>query len=145
MKDVPNGTDLGIQYNWDSDPCRKIVDQRYRVEVLDEKGLDGMSDPLRERAENLASLGFGIDASVQLTARREYASPMECFTFVSLFEKVGFVFGIEERRFTATDEPYWQSLSKEDLEKILKGERTPACRLQALCNPNFSPCVDIGD
>jgi len=145
MKDVANGTDLGLQYNWDNDLCRKIVDQKYRVEVREEKGLEGMDTSLKERARRLASLGFEIDASVQLIAQREYDSPLRCFDFVSQVEKSGFVLGIEERRFSATDEPYWQSISKEDLEKILNGERIPTYRLRTQYNPNFAPCVDIGD
>src|SRR3989338_4626857 len=83
MKDVRNGTDLGIEYNWDNDPCRKIVDQKYRVEVRDEKGLESMDTSLKERAKKLTSLGFEIDASVQLIAKREYTSPLKCFDFVS--------------------------------------------------------------
>ena len=145
MKDVRNDTDLGLQYNWDNDPCRKIVDQKYRVEVRDEKGLEGMDTSLRERAKKLVSLGFEIDASVQLVAQREYTSPLSCFNFVNQVENSGFVLGIEERRFSATDEPYWQSIFKEDLEKILKEERVPAYRLREPYNPNFAPCVDIGD
>jgi len=145
MKDISNGTDLGLQYNWDNDPCRKIVDQKYRVEVRDETGLDGMNGRLRTKAETLRNLGFEIDTRVQLIAQREYSSPMKCLEFVSECEKSSFNLGIEERRFSATDQPYWQEITKADLEKILKGEKTPAYRLEIPYNPHFSPRVDIGD
>lgn len=145
MRDISNGTDLGIEYNWDNDPCRKIVDQRYKVKVRDERGAGGMNFVLRRRAERLASLGFEVDANVQLTAQKFYTSPLECLEFVSEVEAAGFVFSIEERGFLNACGEYWGEISKADLEKILKGEKAPAYRLKSPSNPHFAPCCDIGD
>jgi hypothetical protein len=145
MRDIINGTDLGLQHNWDNDPCRKTVDQKYNVKVSYEKNLEGMNESLRAKAEQLETLGFGVEANVQLTAQREYTSPLKCLEFVNQVEASGFTAEIEERRFSATDDPYWQELSKDDLEKVLSRERTPAYRLTGGYNSNFSPSVDIGD
>jgi len=145
MKDIENGACLGKGHNWDNDLYYKIVDQKYKVEVKDMRELSGLNKELMDKAERLKSLGFEIYAEVQLIAKKEYSSPLMCLGFVNEIEKKGFVVEIEERTLSFLHGSGWQTISKEDLEKILKREREPVYREKVQFNPGFSISCDIGD
>jgi len=145
MIDVLNGTDLGLQYNWDNDPCRRIVDQKYRVLIKEKYHEDSILDSLKQRIERLRVLGFTPKLELSLCMAHEYTSPLKCLEVVNQLEQSGFEVEINERRFIATGQPYWDKLPKVELKRILGGEREPNCRLVVPSNPNFSSCVDIGD
>ncbi|MCX6763510.1 MAG: hypothetical protein NTZ97_02130 [Candidatus Moranbacteria bacterium] len=144
-KDVPNGTDLGLGNHWDNEPCRKIVDQRYQVLVEAEEALSGLNNDLQIMAAQLETRGFAVNARAELSAVREFISPLECWDFINQDEMSELSLQIAERKFSATGQSYYHDISKEYLAEILEGKREPACRLKIQYNPNFSPCCDIGD
>jgi len=146
MRDVPNGTDLGLHYNGDNDPCRRIVDQKYQILVQEEHAEQSVLDSLRQRVQKLQELGHSPKFELKLNMVKEYSSPLECLEAVDRLEQSGFEVGINERKFEGTyGGSYWAELPKEELEKILSREREPVCRLVVPSNPHFSPYVDIGD
>ncbi|MFH1211306.1 MAG: hypothetical protein V1659_00070 [Candidatus Woesearchaeota archaeon] len=132
MTYLPNGTNLGTTHLLGV-PYQQIVDQRYRVRVLEVFDESSAGEEARARMQALRAAGFipAFRGELSIIAA-EYESPITCLNTVEMLEKTGFRPIIEERIFdVSTREPIWGTIGKAGLEMILRGNRKPACRLEA--------------
>ena len=147
LEDVINGTEYP-KGPFDHDPGRRVVDQLYEVRASlagNDRNCLGAVESEWERFYR--SHGFTVRVDLKIDARKAFTSPLECLRYVDDMTQILVEGGFEimERISPTGSRESWREITVDDLLAILRGERTPVTKYISSMNPNFHPCVDIGD